>query len=181
MKLTPALLLALSLFASSAFGIEAGTQSFLETVELGEIAPVKASLKKNPSLLNAKNADNQTALSVATENGLDDIALFLMSQGASSEGTFGKDNETLAFLAIRGNSEGTLEKLISKKSKVLTEKNAAGDSLLIAAVRTGTTGIVRLLKKKGLSKTEKNTAGETAESLANSLGYKSIQKILAEK
>lgn len=181
MKTFAATLTLCSLLAITGWAENSSSNKFLETVEMGELSEVKKELTKNPKILETRNSDNHTALSVAAESGLDDIALFLIEKGAKTDGTFGKNDEALSFLSVRGNNVRLLEKLVAKNASVLKEKNKDGDSLLLAAVRVGSPEMVKFLIKKGLSADEKNSSGETANGLAKKLGYSSIQKALGNK
>ncbi len=167
-----------SLLSSASFAKGLSNEKFFALIETAELSEIKSEVSKNPKLVSAKNTNNQTALTIAAESGLDQIALYLMEKGAETEGSFGASQEPLSFFAVRGNSVVLLEKLLEKNPKILNEKNKAGESLLFEAVRTGSPAMTRLLAKKGLSANEKNSAGTTAKDLAKKMNYSSILKLL---
>ncbi|KAL6833705.1 ankyrin repeat-containing domain protein [Trichoderma sp. SZMC 28015] len=67
------------------------------------LAVVKLFEENEPTLLDARDSDGRTPLSYAAENGLDDIAQFLIAKGAEAE-SGGTDGQTpLHRAALRGN------------------------------------------------------------------------------
>ena len=120
---------------------------FVKAIQDGKSDDAAKLFNGNPTLVNARDLDGQTALIAAIDNRDREWAGYLLQQGADPNLT-GKNGETPLLAAARVGSEEIAEWLVGLGAKVDTA-NRGGETPLIIAVQRRQVPIVRLLIKSG--------------------------------
>lgn len=120
---------------------------FVKAIQDGKNDDAVTLFKGNPTLVNARDLDGQTALIAAIDNRDRQWAGYLLQQGADPNLT-GKDGETPLLAAARVGFEEAAEWLVGLGAKV-DAANRGGETPLIIAVQRRQLPIVRLLIKSG--------------------------------
>ena len=121
--------------------------SFVKAIQDGNNDDAVKLFTGNPTLVNARDLNGQTALIAAIDNRDRQWAGYLLQQGADPN-LAGKEGETPLLAAARVGFEEAAEWLISMGAKVDTA-NRAGETPLIVAVQRRQVSLVRLLIKSG--------------------------------
>lgn len=120
---------------------------FVKAIQDGKNDDALKLFTGNPTLVNARDLDGQTALIAAIDNRDRQWAGYLLQQGADPN-LAGKEGETPLLAAARIGFEEAAEWLIGLGAKVDTA-NRAGETPLILAVQRRQVPLVRLLIKSG--------------------------------
>ena len=120
---------------------------FVKAIQDGKNDDAVKLFTGNPTLVNARDLDGQTALIAAIDNRDRQWAGYLLQQGADPN-LAGKNGETPLLAAARMGVEEVADWLIAMGAKVDTA-NRAGETPLILAVQGRQIPIVRLLIKSG--------------------------------
>jgi ankyrin repeat protein len=158
-----ALVLAVPAAAQNTTGFE-GAQ-FVKAIQDGKSDDALKLFQANPTLVNARDLDGQTALIAAIDNRDEQWAGYLLQQGADPN-LPGKNGETPLIAAARTGFEEAADWLVRLGAKV-DSSNRAGETALIIAVQRRQLPIVRILVKAGADpdKTD-NVAGYSARDYA---------------
>lgn len=116
-------------------------------VKDGDAGKAMAVLQKRPGIVNARNQDGETPLSVALARRDDDWTIFLLSQGADPD-TAGRSGDTPMIIAARLGYMTGATQLAARKAKV-DATNKGGETALIVAVQQRHLSMVRLLLSVG--------------------------------
>ncbi len=130
---------------------------------------------KDKSLINAVSPQGYTPLLLATYRGNNEVASYLIDNGANINLTTGFG--TIVMAAIVKKNTPILEKLIAAKADI----NAAdekGVTPLMLAVQFQQAETVALLLKSGAKKDSKDKAGKTAFEYATESGNDNLIKLL---
>ena len=120
---------------------------FVKAIQEGKNDDAVTLFKGNPTLVNARDLDGQTALIAAIDNRDRQWAGYLLQQGADPN-LAGKQGETPLLAAARVGFEEAAEWLVGLGAKV-DAANRGGETPLIIAVQRRQLPIVRLLIKSG--------------------------------
>ena len=120
---------------------------FVKAIQDGKTDDAVTLFKGNPTLVNARDLDGQTALIAAIDNRDRQWAGYLLQQGADPN-LAGKQGETPLLAAARVGFEEAAEWLVGLGAKV-DAANRGGETPLIIAVQRRQLPIVRLLIKSG--------------------------------
>ncbi|MGB2697168.1 MAG: ankyrin repeat domain-containing protein [Candidatus Zixiibacteriota bacterium] len=132
-----------------------------DAVKSGDLEKVKMLLKKNSELLNRLDKDGMTPLHRAIEAGKNDIAGFLIEQGADIN-MKDKDNDSpLHYAAIFGNLE-IAKKLVTNGGTSINEGNIHQMTPLHFACEKGHLDIVTLLLDSGADIDARDGLGRNA-------------------
>ena len=137
-----------------AISLPAGAQNqgfdgaqFVKAIQDGKNDDAVKLFTGNPTLVNARDLEGQTALIAAIDNRDREWAGYLLQQGADPN-LVGKDGETPLLAAARVGFEEAADWLVSMGAKV-DAANRGGETPLIIAVQRRQLPIVRLLIKSG--------------------------------
>lgn len=151
------------------------TPDIFDAARSGTVETVKNILAKDKSLINAVSPQGYTPLLLATYRGNNEVASYLIDNGANINLTTGFG--TIVMAAIVKKNTAILEKLIAAKADI----NAAdekGITPLMLAVQFQQAETVALLLKSGAKKDSKDKAGKTAFEYATESGNDNLIKLL---
>lgn len=151
------------------------TPDIFDAARSGTVETVKNILAKDKSLINAVSPQGYTLLLLATYRGNNEVASYLIDNGANINLTTGFG--TIVMAAIVKKNTAILEKLIAAKADI----NAAdekGVTPLMLAVQFQQAETVALLLKSGAKKDSKDKAGKTAFEYATESGNDNLIKLL---
>ncbi|MDQ7826788.1 MAG: ankyrin repeat domain-containing protein [Candidatus Eremiobacteraeota bacterium] len=144
---------------------QAAAKDIFQAVQDGDLATVKALLRKNPSLARTRNAAGETPLHRAAAGGFDKAITCLLSSGAGINEKDRKGNTPLhsaiPACSDRGVASPEIAEFLIKKGASLNEKNLDGLTPLLLALEKGEFLIAAFLVKSGAdvhtADREKNT------------------------
>lgn len=169
------LLFACFFFLSSQLLQAQTTPDIFDVARSGTVETLKTLLAKDKSLINAVSPQGYTPLLLATYRGNNEVANYLIDNGANINLTTGFG--TIVMAAIVKKNTAVLEKLIAAKADI----NAADDNgltPLMLAVQFQQLETVALLLKSGAKKDSKDKAGKTAFEYATESGNENLIKLL---
>ncbi len=118
--------------------------------------------------LDVKSQNQQTALSLAVSNDQPELAKKLIELGVPLEGKCGR--KELFVCAITMNDLNTAKLLFEKNKELILQKNEKNESVLIEAVKYGTTEVVKwLISQNKLELNDKSEDGKTALQIAQEM------------
>ncbi|MCP5106099.1 MAG: hypothetical protein GY950_22125, partial [bacterium] len=150
-----------------------------DAAQKGDTVKVKNLLKKNPELLNSKDANGMTPLHFALFTGKKELVDFLIAGGAKVNAADNQGITPLMIAAFFGHKQGA-QLLISKGAK-LEPAHSNGMTALLFAVSRGRKEVVELLAAKGASLKATDKLGSTPLLLAALNGKKEMIELLIGK
>ncbi|MDD5403798.1 MAG: ankyrin repeat domain-containing protein [Sulfuricella sp.] len=129
--------------------------------------------------VNRRDLDGQSALSLAVENGLDDIAVVLRAAGAESIDFSGLEPEQAMLKAAKYGGTGTILDLLEKCDS-LEVTDDVGKTPIILAAENGQIPTISVLLHKGASINHRNDEGNSAYQVAEATNKKSVMRYLAK-
>ncbi|VAX25999.1 hypothetical protein MNBD_NITROSPINAE02-1660 [hydrothermal vent metagenome] len=155
------------------------SDDFMREVESGEIARVKALIKKGADV-NSRDMLGVSALMFAIIMDNPEIAKILIDSGAEVNGRDIVGSSALMFAADMGSQAETLHLLISAGADVNARDNMGWTALLLAA-RSANLDLVKILVKNGARTDAKTESGVTYALAAAQGGLDNIVIDLIEK
>ena len=105
-----------------------GKEDIWSVAGKGDLIAVKAMLKKNPALINSKDADSRTPLHSAAAGDLKDMSALLIAQGADVNARDGSGDTPLHYAAC--NKSGVLVELLLRSGADVNAGNGSGETPL---------------------------------------------------
>jgi ankyrin repeat protein len=135
--------------ASSPAAAQFGTDSerFIGAVKGRNVTEAVDLLRVRPNVINAKDYNGDTALTISVTRRDDEWTSFLLSQGADPNAA-GRNGDTPLIIATRLGDGGAATRLLARNAKV-DGANKKGETPLIMAVQLRNLGLVRLLLTAG--------------------------------
>jgi len=164
-------------FVVLSFKINAMTEKLFYAIRSEDLNSVKEILKKDASLINAKDQRGSTPLLLATYYGFEDITDFILSLNPELNEKDGSGNTALMGVCFKG-YESIAEKLIRAGANV-NETNSMGGTALHFAAMFNKANLVKLLLENGADKTIKDNRGMTVVAQAENQGSKEILDLLS--
>jgi uncharacterized protein len=159
-------------------GVDTGV--FFKAVRNGDLITVKNQLINN-RLVNSKDANNETAIIMATDRKDIPMVQLLLEHGADVNISSDKiDNTPIMIASVKGYTD-LVQLLVERSNPDMTILNGYGGTALIPACERGHVDVVRLLLEKTKVKVNHvNRLGWTAmlEAIVLSNGGKSQQEIV---
>lgn len=159
--------LSIRIFIAAAFalaGAPAAAQTManvgydlVDAVRKGDGSKLTELIRSHPTgLIDARDADGDTALNVAVSRGNAEFTAFLLNEGADPN-LAGKGSDTPLITAARVGFDDAIEWLVSQGAKV-DGANRMGETPLIVAVQRHETAIVRGLLAAGANPDKTDSA-----------------------
>lgn len=159
------------------FAISASAQDIHQAVQRGDIETIKALLKKNPELVNAKDRNGIPPLSIAAGYRFLDIVKFLIDNDADVNAKDNSGNTPLLYTIFNRNN-AIAEALLSNGADV-NFRNNTGISPLLKAVSFGNLDLAEFLLNSGAEIDVKGEEGsQMLESAVNSGFIRLIDHLL---
>ena len=143
---------------------EAPVYMIAHAARVGGVEDLRQMWEADPSALNSLNSDGKSALQMAIEERREDVAKFLLDQGADLAVWKYSNGSPLDFCVSRGDTE-LVALLLEHNSASAHEGKRRGGPLHVAA-RNGNAQIVELLLEHGYSPELQEARGNTALHLA---------------
>lgn len=150
-----------------------------EAAGKGDLAAVKAILKKDPGAVNASSGDGGTALHYAADGGHLDVVSFLLRNGAEADARNAGDQTALLYAAYKGHEK--IVELLIKQGAAFNYQDTRGRTPLHFAAREGRPEVVELLLSKGADIDHRDEIGDTPLYLAAITRNLEIARLLAGK
>ena len=129
------------------FGGRAFADQIHELAQKGDLEGVKASIEKNPDLVNAKDKDGRTPLHWACRGVHLEVLKFLVEKGADVNAEDSNKVVPLHSLSVRNSASGIA--FLTAKGAEVDAKDYGGDTALHHAAMSDAADAVALLVKKG--------------------------------
>lgn len=147
-----------ALFVSPSMAADDDT--IFQAAENGDLDRVKALLKGNPRLVNAKDEQGRTPLIAALYVDCnEDVAEFLIAKGADVKARDSAGNSVLYYAARKGSKK--MVQLLAAKGADIKAKDKYGSTMLHWAASGGSVELAEYLVSKGLKITDKDEDGDT--------------------
>lgn len=153
------LVLLLSLLLTTAWAGEAKVTSIHKAAAKGDLAKVKALLKKDAKQVNADDRNNKEPLHWAAEKGHLELVEFLISKGADVNAKNVEDETPLHYSAGYGCKD--IVKLLVSKGAAVNEKTKRGHTPLSYATMRNQVDIIKFLIANGADVTVTSQNGST--------------------
>lgn len=157
------------------FNASFSQETIFDIARSGSVEQVKALMKSEPNCINQKNKDGYTPLILACYRSNNDVAVFLIENGAIIDENSPMGTALMAAV-VKGNIE--MADLLLKKKANVNSFDANGTSSLIYAVQFNNVEILRLLLEYKADKTHKDNDGKTAFEHAVFSGNEEIINLL---
>jgi ankyrin repeat protein len=134
-----------------------------DAANAGDVEKARALLAANPTLLEEKNYQTYTPLSLAAWHEHLQVVKFLLEKGAAIDAT-SENGWTPLTLAISEQGEERFEvvRLLLDKGAAINAKNGQGNTPLLMVANGADLDMVRLLLEKGADVDAKDTRGKTS-------------------
>ncbi|WP_197171491.1 ankyrin repeat domain-containing protein [Novipirellula aureliae] len=154
-------------------------EEFHQAAFEGETEPLNEFLKAYPDQADRADADERTALMLASFNGHTAAVQSLLDAKASvkSRDSFGR---TALIYASSGSSLEVVKLLVDHRSEINVVDNVEHWSPLMFASSEGQTRIVKYLLEKGADKTAKDIDGEDSADFARANGHADVVELLTK-
>jgi hypothetical protein len=136
-----------SLTDAHADGARRGTEEIFHAIFRGDLEQVRGLIEVNADLVHSKDADGESALHHAVEEGHKDVVEFLLAKGADVNAKANNGTTPLHVAAVGGNKE-VAELLLANRAEVNT-KNDKGETPLQLAERLHHEDVAELLRQHG--------------------------------
>ena len=157
---------------------------FVKAAQNGDLNEVKRLFALNPSIINEKDREKDTALMKACRDcNAVNVVVFLLENGANINDKEYRDtiDQTPLIIAAFNGCRDIVKMLLDAGANI-EHKNDQGENALISAVQEGHIDTVKLLLDAGADVNQSNTDGETALDLAIRLRQKKeLIELLREK
>lgn len=145
--------------------------SLFDVARKGSLQEIKSIYNENPSIINSLNKEGFSALMLATYKKNNEVARFLIENGANINEN-SKMGSPLMAAVVKGNNEIALL-LLQKKANV-NDVDANGTTALIYATQFGNIDILKELLLNNVDKKHKDKQGKTAFEYAVFTGNEEI-------
>ena len=157
---------------------------FVKAAHDGDLNEVKRLFALNPSIINEKDREHDTAIMKACRNcNAADVVSFLLENGANINDKKYRDliDQTPIIIAAFNGCTDIVRMLIDAGADI-HHRNDQGENALISAAQEGNIDVVKVLLDAGADVNQPNADGETALSLAITLKQKKeLIDLLREK
>ena len=154
---------------------------FVKAAQNGDLNEVKRLLSINPSIINEKDKEKDTAIMKACRDcRAVNVVAFLLENGANINDRDTIDQTPLIIAAFNGCTD--IVRMLLDAGANIEHKNDQGENALISAAQEGNINVVKVLLDSGADVNQSNTDGETALELAIRLRQKKeLIELLREK
>ena len=114
----------------------------------GDAGKVSALLKKDPSLLESRDANGMTPLMVASRDGKSNMVTFLIEKGADLKATTTTGDYDTLYLAAKNGQKDVVSILLDKGADA-NRKDSDGDTPITLAQNEGQAEVLALFKARG--------------------------------
>lgn len=154
---------------------------FVKAAQNGDLNEVKRLLSINPSIINEKDKEKDTAIMKACRDcHAVNVVAFLLENGANINDRDTIDQTPLIIAAFNGCTD--IVRMLLDAGANIEHKNDQGENALISAAQEGNINVVKVLLDSGADVNQSNTDGETALELAIRLRQKKeLIELLREK
>lgn len=157
---------------------------FVKAAQNGDLNEVKRLFALNPSIINEKDREHDTAIMKACRNcNAADVVSFLLENSANINDKKYRDliDQTPIIIAAFNGCTDIVRMLIDAGADI-HHRNDQGENALISATQEGNIDVVKVLLNAGADVNQPNADGETALSLAITLKQKKeLIDLLREK
>ena len=157
---------------------------FVKAAQNGDLNEVKQLFALNPSVINEKDREQDTAIMKACRNcNATNVVSFLLQNGANINDKPYRDliDQTPLIIAAFNGCTDIVRMLIDAGADI-HHRNDQGENALISAAQEGNIDVVKILLDAGANVNQENADGETALSLAIMLKQKKeLIDLLREK
>lgn len=152
--------------------------SFVEAVAAGKLEIVKKQLAASPELLHALSADGFPSIALSAYFGQEDVARFLLEQGADINQASQNHMRIAALHAAVAIQNTDLARLFLENGAEVNKPQMEGIRPLHSAAHRGQMEMVKLLLAYGADPTLATDDGRTSFDIAETEGKEEIRKIL---
>lgn len=146
----------------------------------GDLAAVTALVQANPQLVNATSERLGTPLHFAADGGYDDVAAFLLDQGADINAV-SLTADTALLNAVRGNHHATARLLIERGADLELANDYGRTPLLWCARETGDYDMAVLLLDAGANIDAADRFGATSIRLVSWRGFRQLVNLFLDR